>query len=112
MRTPRWISVSTLSVALAIFALVIPVKAQLAGKGEIRGTVTDTTGAIVPGAVITLTNDSTGAKQVHQSSDAGNFIITALDPGFYTAIVTAPGFEGFKQENIRINALEIQNVPV
>ena len=47
----------------ALFALVAPTFAQTMGTGTITGTVTDATGAVVPGVKITATNSSTGIER-------------------------------------------------
>jgi hypothetical protein len=80
--------------------------AQLAGKGAITGTVTDPTGAVVPGATITATNTATGLATTQTSSSAGDFSMSTLDPGVYTVVVKASGFETITQNDIHINALE------
>ncbi len=81
-------------------------RAQLAGTGAISGTVQDPTGAVVPGATVTATNTDTNVQTVRPTTGAGDYNITPLIPGNYTVTVAAKGFEGYKQENITVNALE------
>jgi hypothetical protein len=62
-------------------------------NGSIAGTVTDQTGAIVPGATVTVTNVDTGLLFHATSSDAGEFTISAVPRGNYKADVAATGFQ-------------------
>ncbi len=60
---------------------------------QISGTVLDGTGAAVPGATITLTNDATGSSQVQVSTSPGVYAFPALPVGTYTIKVEATGFK-------------------
>lgn len=80
-------------------------QAQIAGQGAISGTVTDSTGAEVPGATITATENSTHVATVRKSTGTGYYVISPLTPGIYTVVVNAAGFQNFKQENVTVNAL-------
>jgi hypothetical protein len=82
--------------------------AQLSGKGAVSGTVFDSTGAAVPGAVVVLTNDATGIATTTTSTSAGDYSVSTLDPGIYTVSVTAKGFEKQTQKDVHVNALETQ----
>jgi hypothetical protein len=84
-------------------------RAQLAGKGEIKGRVADPSGAVVPNATVTATETTTGLATTRPSSSSGDFDLTPLDPGIYTVTVTAPGFQKQTQSNVHVNALEIAN---
>ena len=95
--------------AAALFAFAMPLHAQLAGKGGITGSVTDTTGAAVPGATVVITNNATNTRQETSSSGAGDYQFS-LDPGKYTITITVPGFKAFTQENINVNALQTFSV--
>jgi hypothetical protein len=79
--------------------------AQLAGTGAISGTVQDPTGAVVANATVTATNVDTNVQTVRTTTSAGDYNVTPLQPGNYIVTVMAKGFEGFKQENIVVNAL-------
>ena len=74
--------------------------AQLAGTGTIQGTVTDSTGAVVAGASVTLTNSGTGVNHTTQTDNAGAFIFPNVEIATYGLRVTAPGFQAYKQTNI------------
>ena len=63
--------------------------AQLGGTGTIQGTVTDPSGAIVPGAGVSATNVATGVKTTRETSAAGVYVLHALPPGQYVVEVNA-----------------------
>ena len=63
-----------------------------AGRGAINGTVADQTGAIVPGAAITLLNQANGVKAHAASNSSGNYSFISLNPGVYTVTATEKGF--------------------
>jgi hypothetical protein len=79
--------------------------AQIGGAGTLKGTVTDASGALVPGATVTALHLSTGTESRRESTAAGLFVVTPLAPGAYKVTVTANGFRGFVQENVIIDAL-------
>lgn len=85
--------------------------AQLAGKGTIVGTVTDSSGAIVPGAAVTATNVATNSKLERKATAAGTYSLP-LDAGVYNISVSAQGFKTTTQNNVNINALETVSVNI
>jgi hypothetical protein len=95
-------------IALLIAVAMTPffATAQLSGTGAISGTVTDTTGAVIPNAAITVTSVATGENTVRTSTGSGDYNVTPLTPGGYTVTVTASGFRTFVQQNVTVNALE------
>src|SRR5580698_9010430 len=82
--------------------------AQLTGKGAITGVVTDKTGAVIPNATITATNTGNGITATTQSTGAGDFNFSDLDPGIYTVTTAAAGFSTLTQQNVHVNAMETQ----
>jgi len=80
--------------------------AQMAGYGEISGTITDPSGAVIGGATVTATLVSQNTTTVRTATGAGDYSITPLTPGVYTVTVTAPGFEKFIQQNVTVDALQ------
>src|ERR1700729_2045843 len=61
-------------------------------RGALAGNVTDSTGAVIPGANISAVNQSTGGKNETKSTSAGAYRFPDLPIGVYTVTVTAPGF--------------------
>ena len=102
------------------FAALAAVAVFLAGQGAwsqanratITGTVTDQSGAIVPGAQVTATNAGTNVPTSTVSNDDGNYVIPNLFPGTYTLQVKRDGFETFARPNILLNSTEVARVDV
>lgn len=67
-----------------------------------QGTVTDSTGAVVPGATVTASNTETNLQRTVQSSSRGFYLISNLPPGRYRVQVTSPGFQSSVRENIEL----------
>jgi hypothetical protein len=65
--------------------------------GSIVGTVTDATGADVPGAEITVTNNGTNATLTTKAGSGGTYSFQNLNPGNYKVSVTNPGFKSYIQ---------------
>ena len=61
-------------------------------RGSVEGTVTDPSGAAIPGALITVTDPATGTSRTVQSDDGGNFSVTELPLGTYDVTVEHAGF--------------------
>jgi hypothetical protein len=109
----RW-NVGHMTRAGALFVLTVSVAllatsaiAQTGGEGGIQGTVTDSTGAVVPNAAVTATAESSNVATTRTSSSAGLFTITPLIPDSYTVTVTAKGFQVLKQEHIVVTGLNL-----
>ncbi len=72
--------------------------------GSIFGTVTDATGAAVPGATVTVTDESKGTAVTVQSNGTGDFTVEHLIPDIYDVKVDAGGFKGYQQKGIHLFA--------
>ena len=70
--------------------------------GTIAGTVTDPSGAAVPGATVTITQTSINSVHTLTTSDNGSFTATQLPPGDYTVEVEQKGFERFRQAGVHL----------
>ena len=80
-------------VALAVtLLLAVPVQAQ-STLGRLAGTVLDVSGAVLPGATITLRNEQTGQTQTAVSNETGGFLFPQVPVGSYRVEI---GLEGFK----------------
>jgi len=78
---------------LVVAAVMAPsLMAQSLVSGDIAGTVTDPSGAVVAGATVTLKSDATGATRSATTSPTGAYRFSLLSPGSYTLTVTAQGF--------------------
>lgn len=74
-------------------------RAQGPSAGAIAGAATDTSGAVIPGASVTASNDS-GVKQTVTSGADGEFVIPGLTAGNYTVVVSVQGFKDFEAKNV------------
>ena len=94
-RTLDVIPLFALAVAITAVFLAIPVLAQT-GLGTIKGTVLDATGAAIPTARITLTNQQTNIVRESESSEVGIFEFPAVPIGSYKLAVQAEGFKRYE----------------
>lgn len=85
---------------LCLLFLVSNVTAQT--NTSLRGVVTDMTGAVVPGAALTLTNTSTAAERSASSGEDGNYIFTQVTPGLYRLKASAAGFNDLEINHLRL----------
>jgi hypothetical protein len=81
-------------------------------NSQIKGTVTDASGAAVPGADITAQNIQTGLETTAQSESNGTFEFLQLPAGQYKVSVTKSGFASFTENNIRLDVGNTYNLPV
>src|SRR6516162_11848388 len=91
-----------LTVLMMVFALAfMPVaKAQSAG-GEVRGTITDPSGALVPSVTATLTGSSGYSKSV-QSAHDGTYTFSNVPAGNYVVSISAGGFASVSLEDVKV----------
>ena len=81
-------------------------------KGSVGGSVTDTTGAAIPGAQITLVNTASGTTYNGVSTSAGVYRFPDLDLGTYNLTVTSPGFKSAVRTGVlvQINTVTAQDI--
>src|SRR5512134_3078084 len=99
-----------LGVALLLLASASPAFAQSAGS--IRGTVTDTSGAIVPGAAVILTSESTKFARQATTDSTGSYYFASVDVGNYTLKVEISGFKTREIKGVRLSANDTIGVDV
>ena len=86
--------------------------AQGSTTGSIRGTVQDSSGGVLPGATITLTNTGTSASQSAVSDGRGQFILGGIFPGTYDLKVELSGFKSYEQKAIAISPTDNRGIDV
>jgi hypothetical protein len=94
--------------ALALFAcanllFVSPARAQSV-YGSIFGTVTDKSGAAIPGATVTVTDESKGTVVTTTANESGDYSVPHLIPDVYDIKVTLKGFKSFETKGIKVEA--------
>lgn len=92
-------------------ALVLAPQAMAQSYAALHGTVTDTTGAVIPNASVTVLNTSTGIKNVTKADKAGYYIFPQLQVGGpYTVTIVAQGFENFAASGLTLNVNDNREV--
>jgi len=94
----------------AVFAFSAVVWAQFGAR--LQGVVSDSSGAVVPGATVTLTNQETNRSQTATTSGDGVYSFASLSPGVYRIKVENPGFKPQIQANVTIAAEQSQSLNV
>ncbi|HVZ18778.1 MAG TPA: carboxypeptidase regulatory-like domain-containing protein, partial [Terriglobales bacterium] len=95
---------------IASFLLLTPAFAQY--RAVLRGVVTDPSGAVVPGAQVTLKNKETNVTKTVTTNDGGVYTINQLPPGPYSLAVEKQGFKKKVLEQIGITADQVQGVDI
>ncbi|HZQ55574.1 MAG TPA: TonB-dependent receptor [Bryobacteraceae bacterium] len=93
----------------ALFATVTITSAQTA-TGQITGTVRDSSGAVLPNAKVTVTNQGTRVTRDTVSTGSGDYTFTLLPVGTYTVSAEQKGFSKAEQSDIRLNVDQVQRV--
>ncbi|MGH9430258.1 MAG: carboxypeptidase regulatory-like domain-containing protein, partial [Terriglobia bacterium] len=104
-RQTKTASGSWLVLALGMCVFVAPARAQV-DRGSMVGTVRDSSGAVVPGAAVTIANVATGLT-AHLSTDAsGNYTANLLQIGSYSVIAEKPGFRKTARTGVTLGVNE------
>jgi hypothetical protein len=103
---------SVLWLALALLLALPVVSLSQTFRGGISGTVTDQSGAVVPGAQVTALDPATNATLKSVTSSAGEFSFTDLPIGSYTITVSANGFKVIKVDKVPVSAGSTYALPV
>src|SRR5438093_11618188 len=77
-------------------------------KASVQGTVTDTAGAIVSAATVTLTNKETNKSETTTTSDGGFYRFSGLAPGAYTLTVEKESFKKQVIDNVTVEAESVK----
>jgi len=91
----------------ALFSCGVPSPAQTSGTGALTGTVTDTSGAVIPGAVVTATNLGTGQSRTATTDSTGNYNFSLLPAGAYHVTFSAQRFKTVEVRSVSVNVTEV-----
>ena len=80
--------------------------------GEVTGRVTDSSGAIIPGASVTLTNTNTNAVRSVVTTEAGAYTFPSIAPGFYRLRAELPGFKAAASEPFEVQVQQVVRLDV
>ena len=99
--------------SLVLFLLAMPFitgQADAQSSASLNGTASDTTGAVVPGVSITLTNVDTGVSRGIETNNAGLYRFVSILPGRYTLQAARSGFETVVQPQIQLQVNQTATV--
>jgi hypothetical protein len=108
-RKSAWAALTCFCIFLLVSLCTAPAFAQN-DVGSVVGFVTDPSGAVVPGAKVTVTNEGTGESRTVTADAQGHYAVPNLAPAIYTMAAEAAGFERFVSAHNRLasnNAVEI-----
>ena len=94
---------------LAVFWLVTGapgLMAQSAGTGALAGTVTDSSGAVIPNATVTVSNTDTNQSRTSTTGNDGTYKFALLPPGTYRVRFSAVGFKAAEVPSVTVNVTE------
>ena len=104
----RWMANTALAVMLVFAAL--SAGAQTAAVGNIRGTITDNTGAAVPNAAVVITNTDTGVSRTTTTNGSGEYNAPFLQPGHYQIVFGGGGFSKVDRQNLILTVGQVLTV--
>ena len=82
----------------------------VAQTASLRGTVTDSTAAVVPQAKVTARNLATNSSRSTSTDGSGSYRITSLAPGIYDVLVEQPGFKTVEYSRVELTVGQVQNL--
>ncbi|HYA25890.1 MAG TPA: TonB-dependent receptor [Terriglobales bacterium] len=104
MRHPGFVRLVVRAALTLILSSLLFVPCALLGQAsyqaQIRGVVTDPTGAVLPNATVTITDVGTNVSQTARTDHSGTYILRALRPSTYTVKVQAAGFGAVEQKGV------------
>jgi hypothetical protein len=98
---------SVLLLLLGLFLFPVALLGQTGTSGQISGSVTDSNGAAVPGATVTVTKAATGETRSVTTSTDGNYVVANLSIGTYMLTVKQSGFKETSVSNVVVNVSNI-----
>jgi hypothetical protein len=104
-----------MAVAAGLALMVTLTSAPAAAQGStatLRGNVQDSTGAVVPGATVTLTNTGTKAPQTTVTDDRGQYLFAGVFPAAYDLKVELSGFKTYERKSLLLQANDTRGIDV
>ena len=110
MKTP----VSAISILIFVLFLLVPSSSLRAQtfRGGVQGTVTDSTGAVIVDAAISVDSPATGLARTTKTDSTGNYLVSELPIGTYTVTVTSKGFRTAVVKDVSVIVSGMQQVNV
>src|SRR5882762_1821711 len=112
LRMPR--SRMTRALFATIFGLCLfaGLASAQSASSTINGLVQDKTGAVIPGAQVTITNQNTGARIQTVANNDGSFSMTSLQSGTYEVTITKEGFQRITERDVFVGPSVARSVNV
>ena len=101
-KTPRT-AFRALLAAAVFMCMAVAGFAQSANSGDLRGTVTDSTGAVIPGATVTIVNTETGVTTILTTNNSGIYDSVSIRPGKYNLTFNKAGFGKLLREGVTVD---------
>src|SRR5215468_3946083 len=101
-----------LKIAVLLVAIISPILRAQIDVGGVAGTVKDPTGALVPNADLTLTNEATGVAQKIRSSSSGTYVFQAVPAGSYELKVEVSGFKTYVATGVQVHVQSVVTVDI
>jgi hypothetical protein len=95
------------SLGLAILWPALAAVAQNTNSGEIRGVVTDSSGAIIPGATVKVDDVDKGISHIYTTDSSGLYDTGSIVPDHYLITITAPGFQSYVRGPITLQVATV-----
>src|SRR5580704_5924513 len=108
----RFESTTTLAIVCIMWAATFAPRVswpQLT-TATLSGTVTDTAGAVIPDAQVTIVNQDTNAQISTKTNSVGNFVLTGLPVATYSVTISKQGFNTYTERDIRLQATQVYTV--
>lgn len=112
MNVPKRIPARTLCICLGLLVTATQSSWAQAGRGGVSGVVTDSSGAVVPGAAVELANVDTGVTLSTVTTGSGLYSFVSLVPAWYRVTVKHPSFTTVVQDNVTVTVDQVTTVNV
>jgi Ca-activated chloride channel homolog len=89
--------------AVPVPLIPVPAPPHIDEKAKLSGTITDASGAVIPGVQVKVTNDSTGASEQAATNAAGQYAFSMPSPGKYSLTAQIPGFQTRAFKEVALN---------
>jgi Carboxypeptidase regulatory-like domain len=96
------VGIPQIVIAIVCLMLFVPRAAFAQANAGLTGTVTDTSGAVVPAANVTITNQDTSISTHVVTGSAGQYAVSGLNPGRYSVTVEGAGFKKAVQKDVNV----------
>jgi Carboxypeptidase regulatory-like domain len=91
---------------IALSLLLLSAAASGQDTGLITGTVEDKTGAVIPNAIVTISNVGRGINRTTKTNNAGEYVVPALPAGIYAVTISATGFRKYKATDVVLHVAQ------